>query len=227
MDSTPEVPFDLQNFKPVGLFDLPEYPQQKVAFPPFLQVLEAIERQQFREVIISTPGPMGLNALLAAKVLHLRTVGIYHTDFPNYIRALTDDTGLEALGWKFMRWFFEQCDVVLAPSDFYRRQLMDHGFDASKVKVMRRGVDLTRFHPRHRVEGFWARHGGKRPVTLLYVGRISDEKNIGVLLEAFARLRATHPDVQLAVVGERRFRARVATGEAGLEDLPPEVDEAT
>jgi len=46
-------------------------------------VIEYIERHRFNELIISTPGPMGLTGLAAARLLGLRTTGIYHTDFAN------------------------------------------------------------------------------------------------------------------------------------------------
>ena len=42
-------------------------------------------------------GPIGLTALLAAKLLGLRTSGISHTDFPQYVRILTDDNFLDTL----------------------------------------------------------------------------------------------------------------------------------
>ena len=45
-------------------------------------MLDYIQREKFTEIIISTPGPIGLTALLAAKMLNLQTSGIYHTDFP-------------------------------------------------------------------------------------------------------------------------------------------------
>src|SRR6266513_2997713 len=76
-----EIP--IKNFKPIGEFELPEYELQKLSFPPVLQMLDYIQRERFSEVIISTPGPIGLTALLAAKMLNLQTSGIYHTDFPN------------------------------------------------------------------------------------------------------------------------------------------------
>ena len=59
-------------------------------------MLDYMQREQFTEIIISTPGPIGLTALLAAKMLNLRTSGIYHTDFPEYIRILTEDRFLES-----------------------------------------------------------------------------------------------------------------------------------
>src|SRR5438477_9824492 len=72
----------IKNFPPIGEFELPEYELQKLSFPPILQMLDYVQREQFTEIIISTPGPVGLTALLAAKMLNLQTSGIYHTDFP-------------------------------------------------------------------------------------------------------------------------------------------------
>jgi hypothetical protein len=73
----------IKNFPPIGEFELPEYELQKLSFPPILQMLDYVQRERFTEIIISTPGPVGLTALLAAKMLNLQTSGIYHTDFPN------------------------------------------------------------------------------------------------------------------------------------------------
>src|SRR5207247_245608 len=74
----------IKNFPPIVEFELPEYELQKLSFPPILQMLDYIQREKFTEIIISTPGPVGLTALIAAKMLNLQTSGIYHTDFPHY-----------------------------------------------------------------------------------------------------------------------------------------------
>ena len=53
----------IKNFRPIGEFELPEYELQRLSFPPILQILDYVQREQFTEIIISTPGPMGLTAL--------------------------------------------------------------------------------------------------------------------------------------------------------------------
>jgi hypothetical protein len=45
-------------------------------------------------------------------MLGLRAVGIYHTDFPQYVRILTDDSFMETLTWNYMHWFYNQLDVL-------------------------------------------------------------------------------------------------------------------
>jgi hypothetical protein len=119
----PGIP--LKNFEPIGEFELPEYELQKLSFPPLLPIIDYLERKKFSEVIISTPGPVGLGALCAAKILGLRSVGIYHTDFPQYVRILTEDGFMETLTWNYMHWFYAQMDIIYVNSEHYRCCLVE------------------------------------------------------------------------------------------------------
>src|SRR5437667_5321556 len=131
----------IKNFRPIGEFELPEYELQKLSFPPILQMLDYIQREPFSEIIISTPGPIGLTALLAAKMLNLQTSGIYHTDLPQYVRILTEDGFLESVTWRYMHWFYNQLDTVFVNSEEYRESWIDRGLDPAKLKIFPRGLD--------------------------------------------------------------------------------------
>ncbi|MEP6776968.1 MAG: glycosyltransferase [Chthoniobacterales bacterium] len=193
----------IKNFRPIGEFELPEYELQKLSFPPVLQMLDYVQREQFTELIISTPGPVGLTALLAAKMLNLQTSGIYHTDFPEYIRILTEDRFLESLAWSYMHWFYGQTDTVFVNSEQYRRSWINRGFDPKKLKILPRGLDTELFNPRRRDPTFWKKYAasGNR-VRLLYVGRVSREKDLDVLVGAQRRLRETGYVADLFIVGD-------------------------
>lgn len=201
----------IKNFRPIGEFELPEYELQKLSFPPFLQILDYIQREQFTEIIISTPGPIGLSGLLAAKMLNLQTSGIYHTDFPQYIRILTEDRFLESLAWNFMHWFYGQLDTVFVNSEQYRRSWMDRGFDPAKLKILPRGLDTDLFQPARRDPNFWQRYKPKRDgVRLLYVGRISREKDLDLLSTAYRQLREADLPVVLFMVGDGPYAKTLA-----------------
>ena len=133
-DREPGIP--LKNFQPVGEFELPEYELQRLSFPPVLLIMDYLIRENYSELIISTPGPVGLSALFAAKTLGLRAVGIYHTDFPQYVRILTDDSFLETLTWNYMHWFYSQLDVIYVNSQDYRRCWIERGIPAEKLKIL-------------------------------------------------------------------------------------------
>lgn len=193
----------IKNFPPIGEFELPEYELQKLSFPPVLQMLEYIQRERFTELIISTPGPVGLTALLAAKMLDLKTTGIYHTDFPQYVRILTQDNYMETMAWNFMHWFYSQSDLVYVNSEHYRKRWIERGIAAEKLKILPRGLDTRLFSPGKRDPAYWKKHGLQSgDIALLYVGRVSKEKNLDIAVAAHERLRAEGLPVRLLVVGD-------------------------
>src|ERR1700740_1630811 len=155
--SITEIP--IKNFPPIGEFELPEYELQKLSFPPILQMLDYVQREKFTEIIISTPGPVGLTALLAAKMLNLQTSGIYHTDFPQYIRILTEDSFLESVAWNYMHWFYGQLDTVFVNSEEYRQGWIKRGLDPTKLKIFPRGLDTEFFRPGRRDPIFFEKFG--------------------------------------------------------------------
>lgn len=201
----------LKNFKPIGEFELPEYELQKLSFPPILQILDYIQREGFTELIISTPGPVGVTALLAAKLFGLRTSGIYHTDFPQYVRILTEDSHLETLTWNYMRWFYDQLDLFYVNSDAYRRAWVSRGFSDAKIRILPRGLDTALFHPSRRNPQFWANHGVEPGKTvLLYVGRVSKEKDLDIIAAAWQSIRGN--GAALAFVGDGPYLSELREG---------------
>ncbi|MGZ5020421.1 MAG: glycosyltransferase, partial [Chthoniobacterales bacterium] len=198
----------IKNFRPIGEFELPEYELQKLSFPPILQILDYIQREKFTEIIVSTPGPIGLTGILAANMLNLHKTGIYHTDFPEYIRILTEDKFLESLGWRYMSWLYGQMDTVFVNSEQYRRSWIDRGIEPEKIKLLPRGLDTELFSPARRDPNFWQpfmklrkREAEKGLVRLLYVGRLSKEKDLDVLAAAYTKLREEKLPVKLFLVG--------------------------
>jgi glycosyltransferase involved in cell wall biosynthesis len=201
----------IKNFPPIGEFELPEYELQKLSFPPILQMLDYVQRERFTEIIISTPGPVGLTALLAAKMLNLQTSGIYHTDFPQYIRILTEDSFLESVAWRYMHWFYGQLDTVFVNSEEYRKSWVKRGFDPAKLKILPRGLDTELFHPARRSAAFLEKFGTRNgDVRLLYVGRVSREKDLDLLATAYRRLRNEGLPIQLFVVGHGPYAEALA-----------------
>jgi glycosyltransferase involved in cell wall biosynthesis len=120
---------------------------------------------------------------------------------------MTEDEALEQLTWRYMLWFYDQMQTIYVPSEFYRRQLLDNGFDARKLKVLKRGVDVRRFTPEGRDRDFWPSRGARQKFVFLYVGRVSKEKNLDLLLDSFVRLRERGLEADLALVGGGPYMA--------------------
>src|SRR5439155_24597673 len=138
-----------------------------------------------------------------------------HTDFPQYIRILTEDSFLESVAWRYMHWFYGQLDVVFVNSEEYRQSWIKRGFDPTKLKIFPRGLDTELFTPARRDPAFFEKFGVQNgEVRLLYVGRVSREKDLDVLADAYRRLRDEGLPVQLFVVGHGPY------SEAFAESFP-------
>jgi hypothetical protein len=139
--------FGYYNFNPVDVFDVPDHPNLRLAFPPFLEVIEYLERHHISELVISTPGPLGLNAVMAAKLLGLKTVGLYQTDFRDIVRKHTEDDEIAQLAWKYMCWFYGQMDTVFVQNAELANRFRESGFEHDQVRVMSLDADASMFIP--------------------------------------------------------------------------------
>ena len=189
------------SFEPVGRYDIPEYPELSLAYPPFLDMLTHCFEQEYDCILAATPGPVGLAALAISKILKLPFHGTYHTAFPEYVGAFTEDAGLEDGCWRYMSWFYNQMEVIYAPSEATKFELIDRGIDPGKIVTYPRGVDTERFHPAKR-NGFFNKFDVGGGTKLLYVGRVSKEKGLDTLTEAFRKAARMRDAVQLIVVGD-------------------------
>jgi len=192
----------VENFRPVGVYSLPEYPEQKIFYPPLLEMLDFCYEKGFNHIHTATPGPIGLAALAIARILKLPISGTYHTQIPQYAEFLTGDPAVEELAWKYTLWYYDQMDTIYAPSRSTKEELVDRGLSVQKIRVYPRGIDIQRFRPDKRNGFFQTRYGIEGGTKLLYVGRVSKEKNLHVLQAAFKNLSDRVSGLHLIVVGD-------------------------
>jgi glycosyltransferase involved in cell wall biosynthesis/predicted metal-dependent phosphoesterase TrpH len=205
----------VHNFVPIGVFHLPEYPEQKLFHPPFLEILNYCYENNFTHIKTATPGPMGLAALGVARLLRLPIWGTYHTALPQYAQYLTGDAAMEELMWKYIVWFYNQMDFIFTPSGDTAEELAQKGIDPHKLRIYPRGVDVALFHPAKRNGVLEKRYHVKDGLKLLYVGRVSKEKNLQLLAKAFKVLVRSHPELTLFIVGDGPYLAEMRREMAG------------
>ena len=103
----------------------------------------------------------------------------------------------------------------MVPTWSMRQNLEGHGY--LNLRVVPRGVDTRLFTPERRSEALRAQWGvtPEQPVAL-YVGRFAPEKNLPVVLKAYAAMRAAAPDMRLVLVGDGPERAALQAQQAGI-----------
>ncbi len=95
------------------------------------------------------------------------------------------------------------------PTEYYRKQLIHHGFEPAKLRVMARGVDTQLFNPGKRDRGLLRRYGLAEAFKFLYVGRLSREKNLDGLVDAFEGLLRGGHQASLVMVGDGPYREQL------------------
>jgi glycosyltransferase involved in cell wall biosynthesis/predicted metal-dependent phosphoesterase TrpH len=192
----------------VAEVDIPFYAGLKIGVPSPLAVVEALAEGRYGLVHVCSPGPAGAAAALTARVLELPLVGSYHTELAAYAGLRSGGPALELGVRAALGAFYEACDVVLSPSGASDARVGELGIAAERLGRWDRGVDVARFDPAKREPG---RFGDG--VNVLYAGRLTLEKGVDLLADAFLAARERDPRLHLLLAGggpeEARLRARV------------------
>jgi alpha-1,6-mannosyltransferase len=133
----------------------------------------------------------------------IAVAAFYHSNLPQIIGRVFGRQWAEPSVRRYVRWLYERFDVVFAPSRVMCGYLEELGVEHAVHQPL--GVDPEVFSPARRGTPL-DRRLGLAPGTrvLVYAGRFAQEKNLPVLLQAFARLG--HPYHLLLIGGEETRR---------------------
>ncbi|BAC90138.1 gll2197 [Gloeobacter violaceus PCC 7421] len=139
-------------------------------------------------------GRDGVYALALAEAIDIPLVVTYHGfDATASPLALWCSRGL--MNYQFLLHeaaLQRRAAAIIAVSDFIRERLLAKGCPPEKIIRHYIGIDTAKFTP------------AERPADeryILCVGRHAKRKGIDVLIEAFARIAARHPEVALVQIG--------------------------
>jgi glycosyltransferase involved in cell wall biosynthesis/predicted metal-dependent phosphoesterase TrpH len=180
----------------VAEIDIPFYLGLQVGVPSLPAIVETLAEGRYDLVHLTSPGPSGIGAWLLARVLDLPVIGSYHTELAAYAGLRSGAAQVEAIAGAALGAFYGACDVVLSPSPASDERLAELGIASTKVARWDRGVDLDRFDPRLREAEMF---GGK--VNVMYCGRLTKEKGVDLLADAFLRARDEDPRLHLVLAG--------------------------
>jgi alpha-1,6-mannosyltransferase len=168
-----------------------------------------------RPDIIESGDPYHLawTALRAGAQIHAPVFGFYHSHFPEaYLRTALKYGGswlrdaVMSYAQEYIVRLYSRFTATLVPSEHLRRLL--HSWGVTNTVTLNLGVDTETFRPGADRDALRAKLDLPRDKKiLLYVGRLSAEKNITMLLAAFEELHARHPGTHhLVIVGDGPLR---------------------
>ncbi len=187
----------------IASFPILGYESYQLGWPSTLETVRWMDENEIDLIVATTPGPVGLVGMMAARLLDTPVIGQYHTNVPEYAFRIIGDRTIGRIVQAYTAWFYNQMQQVLAPTYATREVMAGNGIQSGKVTIVPRGVDSQRFTPALAKDSFWADHGLTGKNTLVYVGRVSLEKNLPFLAKLFKHLVDDHGlDVELGIVGE-------------------------
>lgn len=182
----------------------PLYSQYKLALFPFASIFEC-KKRNIELIHCHALATMGVASIATAKALRLPLVGTFHTMVPLAMHYVTNNLRyqdfLSAASWKVIEAFYTPFDIVTAPSAVIASLLEQHGVE--NVKVVSNGIDTQLFNPRV-AGGQTKRKLGLKDgeKVFVFVGRMTREKQVDVLLRAFAQLKSDSESAKLVIIGD-------------------------
>jgi glycosyltransferase involved in cell wall biosynthesis/predicted metal-dependent phosphoesterase TrpH len=190
--------------------EVPFYPGLGLGVPSVAALAETIVEGRYDLLHLASPGPAGVAAAACGRVGGLPVVGSYHTELAAYAQLRSCDASV-AHGMRLaLGMFYGGCEVVLSPSPASDHSLAEAGVPRDRVMRWTRGVDTARFDPAKRDP---SEYPGE--IRVLYAGRLTTEKGVDLLSDAFLQ----------ACRGDRRLHLLLAGGGPEEEALKSKLGE--
>lgn len=186
---------------------LPWYPQMRIYWPHVRRLRRMLAEDGVEVLHITTPGPMCLAARWLWRQTGMPMLGSYHTHLGDYVTTYSGSSALGRGLESYMRWLYAPCERVLVPSAATLTRLESCGYPTSQLRVWSRGVETTCFRPIARsvaLRESW-QVSDRRP-AILYAGRLSSEKGLGLMPLLHHALLRRHVQHRLIFVGDGPMR---------------------
>ncbi len=198
-----KLPPNLMRIPTVAGFPLPHYERLSLKVPSLLKTLKMINDYDPDEIYISTPMTIGLTGLAAARLLDIPATAIHHTDGTMQVKEIVDDITITNYVESYMKWFHSACGTTLVNTREYGEILQKRGYRMKNLGLFRRGIDTARFAPVENArEKVREEYGIQEGRNLIFAGRISKDKSVDTVVEAYLSLKEKYQDLNLILAGE-------------------------
>jgi len=212
-------PVELELGENVGIFRMPSvpYPQAPTKQGRFvLPVLSSWRHiKRFGPDIIYTQDffSAGIEALIVSRLLKKPLVGTNHTPVREFLKySPVRFRYMDKLILKYVSWYYNRCRWITSPCRAILEEMRTFGFKRKGLPLSN-PIQLADFKPADRsAKQDLKRKFGLSSRTILYTGRLAEEKHIDDLIRAVAIVEKSMPDITLVCTG-------LGNAEASLKQL--------
>ena len=179
--------------------------ERRVGCPIIRKWKRVIKELELDIIHTQTEFIMGHLGHKVAEYLDIPHVHTYHTiyeDYTHYLR-IPGNKRLKGVVRSFSRHCCNNADVVIVPTDKVKKILAEYHVD-KEIKVIPTGINLNKFMKFNKLNtnkikkdlGLLDKH------VLIYIGRISEEKNIEEVMDNFLEVQKIDDKAALVIVGD-------------------------
>jgi len=177
------------------------YEDIKIVSSISIRTLSFLRKEKIDLIHFHSPWTTGSKAIFIARVLKVPLIGTFHTfigDSENLKHVHLDYPFVKKHVWKYINSYYDKCDLVTCPSDFSKQELIKNKCKAP-IKVISNGIEIpkTDINNVNKIKKKY-----KDSPLLLFVGRISYEKNLEHLLDCFKLILVKKPICKLLLIGD-------------------------
>ncbi len=202
-----------------------------------IEIMQTFEQERFDCIHVHHPMFVGTCALWLGRKYDLPVIYTCHTRYEDYLHYIpllrvngrTGRMKQRAVSWirervipSYMKWFANQCDLVLAPSAGMRDMMREYGM-TSRCEVFPTGLDESSYQKDdQRVREIREQYGRGRKHLLVTVSRLEREKNYGFLLRGIAEMKRKMGDnfhVMILGDGSQKGELKAKASILGISDV--------
>ncbi len=181
----------------------PNIPKLRFSVPLFLFTYRRLKKKSPDLIHVHTEFGCGLEGMLLGRWKKVPVIGTFHTFFaePEYLKQfhIPNFSFTRKAMWKYSVTFFNRCTHIVSPSKSVRDNLVQRGL-STQATLLSNGIERIQFRPKEEISAF-RRSLGIDDFAFIYVGRISPEKSLEVMLGAFNQVVRVNPKAKLVIVG--------------------------
>ncbi len=195
-----------RNMKVVRINSFPAffYPDFRFTYFYSDEILRLLKKEKIDIIHFQTPMPLGLMSIILSKILKIPLIGTFHTLFSDkqYLKhAGLDYSIFENLSWKYIRLIYNKCDLITCPTETMKKELLNNGLKRPIIAISN-GINISAFKNKNYKKIRIELLGSKNDKLLMYVGRISYDKNLFYLLDCFKIATKKREGLKLLIIGD-------------------------
>lgn len=178
--------------------------------PVHLHALKIVKEMNLDVIHAHTEFGAGIFARIVSHQLSIPLVATYHTFYEDYTHYLNvfklsiAEPPLKMVTRAFSKFFGNFCQQLIVPTVKTKQRLIEYGVN-TKMTIIPTGLDFSNFASDEVIDSPFS----TKEFTMIYIGRLAEEKSVDVIIQAIHRLKQQNQTVHCMIVGDGPDRQKL------------------